>query len=135
MSPTPKLSVCCKDSNTPFFFFSTAVDSQFVSVLPDTLWGSNAGTHNVVEGHVIQVYCTTNFAAPTITWTKDGTDVSHDPPHIFIRTSVDGLTSVLTIDQFDGSEDGVYLCSANGVSGSATSGPLNLTSKSVQFVQ
>ncbi len=110
------------------------MDSQSVSVLPDTLWGSNAGTHNVVEGHVIQVYCTTDFTAPTITWTKDGMEVSHDPPHIFIRTSVNGLTLVLTIDQFDASDDGVYLCSITGVSGSATSGPLTLTSKSVQFV-
>ncbi len=131
-----KLSVCIVRTQIhPFFFFSTAVDSQYVSVLPDTLWVSNAGIHNVVEGHVIQVHCiATGFTAPTITWTKDGTEVSHDPPHIFIRTSVDGLTSVLTIDQFNTSDDGVYLCSANGVSGSATSGPLTLTSKSVGAV-
>ncbi len=106
-----------------------------VSVLPDTLWVSNAGIHNVVDGHVILVYCSaTGFTAPTITWTKDGTEVSHDPPHIFIRTSVDGLTSVLTIDQFNTSDDGAYVCSANGVSGSTTSGPLTLTSKSVGAV-
>ncbi len=121
--------------NTPHhcLFFSTAVDSQSVSVLPDTLWVINAGIHNIVEGHVIQVYCNaTGFTAPTITWTKNGTEVSPDPPHIFIRTSVSGLTSVLTIDHFNTSDDGAYLCSANGVSGSATSGALNLTSKSVQ---
>ncbi len=111
------------------------MDSQSVSVLPDTIWVSNAGIHNVVEGHVIQVHCiATGFTAPTITWRKDGTEVSHDPSHIFIRTSVDGLTSVLTIDQFDASDDGLYLCSITGDSGSATSGPLSLTSKSVQFV-
>ncbi len=106
------------------------MDSQSVSVLPDTLWVSNSGIHNIVEGHVIQVYCSAiGFTAPTITWTKDGTELSPDPPHIFIRTSVSGLNSALTIDQFDASDDGVYLCSATGVSGSATSGPLTLTSK------
>ncbi len=129
------ISVCSKDSNTPFPPSPIAVDSQSVSVLPDALWVSNAGIHNVVEGHVIQVYCFANgFTAPTITWRKDGTEVSHDPPHIFIRTSVDGLNSTLTIDQFDASDDGLYFCSATRVSGSAISGPLNLTSKSVQFV-
>ncbi len=113
----------------------TAVDSQTVSVLPDTLWVHNGGVHNIVEGHVIQLYCSADdITAPTIRWEKDWTDIFQDPPHIFIRTSDNGTTtlSVLTVDPFNSTDDGVYTCIASVGSTSVSSGLLTLTSKTVQ---
>ncbi len=110
----------------------TAVDSQTVSVLPDALWVYNGGTHNIVEGHVIQVYCNADdITAPTIRWEKNGTEIFQDPPHIFIRTSDSGTTisSVLTIDPFNSTDDGAYNCIASTGFASASSGLLTLTSK------
>ncbi len=110
----------------------TAVDSQTVSVLPDALWVSNGGVRNVVEGHVIQLYCSAgDITTPTISWEKGGTEIFQDPPHIFIRTTVSGTTrtSVLTIDPFNSTGDGTYKCIASVDSTSASSGLLTLTSK------
>ncbi len=113
----------------------TAVNSNSItfSVLPDVLWVSNGGTHNIAEGHVIQVYCNANdITAPTIRWEKGGTEIFQDPPHIFIRTSDNGTSasSVLTIDQFNSiDDDGAYRCIATVDSTSASSSLLTLTSK------
>ncbi len=112
----------------------SAVDSNSISlsVLPAVLWVSNGGTHSIVEGHVIQVYCSaTNTTVPTIRWEKGGTEIFQDPPHIFIRTSVSGTTtsSVLTIDPFNSTDDGAYRCITTVGSTSAFSGLLTLTSK------
>ncbi len=107
-------------------------NSISLSVLPAALWVSDGGTHNVVEGHVIQVYCNADdITAPTIRWEKGGTELFQDPPHIFIRTSVSGTTrsSVLIIDQFNSTDDGAYRCIATVDSTSASSGLLTLTSK------
>ncbi len=110
------------------------MNSNFISlsVLPDALWVSNGGVHNIVEGHVIQVYCSADdITAPTIRWEKGGTEIFQDPPHIFIRTSVSGATtsSVLTIDPFNSTDDGAYRCIATVDSTSIASGLLTLTSK------
>ncbi len=84
---------------------------------------------------MIQVYCSaTNTTVPTIRWEKGGTEIFQDPPHIFIRTSVKGITtsSVLTIDLFNSTDDGAYTCIATVGSTSASSSLLTLTSKTVQ---
>ncbi len=107
-------------------------NSISLSVLPDALWVSNGGVHNVVEGHVIQVYCSADdITAPTIRWENNGTEIFQDPPHIWIRTSVIGVMtlSILTIDPFSSTDDGAYRCIATVDSTSASSSLLTLTSK------
>ncbi len=107
-------------------------NSISLSVLPDVLWVSNGGAHNVADGHVIQVYCSADdITAPTIRWEKGGTEIFQDPPHIFIRTSVIGVmtSSVLTIDPFNSTDDGMYQCIATVDSTSISSSLLSLTSK------
>ena len=47
-------------------------------------------------------------------WTKDGSPVVIDVPHLRERTSNDSTTttSVLTVDNFQSSDTGTYQCSA-----------------------
>ena len=88
-------------------------------VTPDIYTG--AGTHSVVLGSVIQIYCTASDGSltttPDITWVKASPTpetLNDDPAHIRIRTSsnvVSGnTTSVLTIDFFTTQDDGTYYC-------------------------
>ena len=90
-------------------FSLAAVQSQPPTVItrPEALVTSSG---NVVEGSVIQVYCTVeNNIDISFTWT-----LLNDPPHIRIRTNVDGTdtTSVLTVDNFRDTDNGVYQCTA-----------------------
>ena len=64
---------------------------------------------------MIQVYCTVeNNNDISFTWTLNGTTLLNDPPHIRIRTNIDGTdtTSVLTVDNFRDTDNGVYQCTA-----------------------
>ena len=95
-------------------FSFAAVQSQFPTVItrPDALTTS---TGNVVEGSVIQVYCTVeNNNDISFTWTLNGMTLLNDPPHIRIRTNTDGTdtTSVLSVDNFRDTDNGVYQCTA-----------------------
>ena len=69
-----------------------------VTSLPSVLFHSNGGLHNVVEGSVIQLYCSVESTTASFTWTKDGNPVVIDVPHLRERTSNDSttVTSVLT---------------------------------------
>ena len=82
--------------------------------LPSVLFHSNGGLHNMVEGSVIQLYCSVESTTATFSWTKDGNPVVIDVPHLRERTSNDSTTttSVLTVDNFQSSDAGIYQCSA-----------------------
>ena len=100
--------------------------------LPDVLFVNNNGVHNVELGTVIRVRCTaSSSSAPTMTWFKDGSSLTNDPPHVRIRTSTDGtaVVSTLTIDNFDSTDDGDYFCQASDDTNSESSTTLSLTSK------
>ena len=83
--------------------FLAAVQSQTPTVItrPEALITSSG---NVVEGSVIQVYCTVEKNNDiSFTWILNGTTLLNDPPHIRIRTNTDGTdtTSVLTVDNLE----------------------------------
>ena len=95
-------------------FSLTAVQCQSPTVitLPEALVTSSG---NVVEGSVIQVYCTVeNNNDISFTWTLNGTALLNDPLHIRIRSNVDGsdTTSVLIVDNFRDTDNGDYQCTA-----------------------
>ncbi len=107
----------------------TAIISAQLTVLtgPEALVSSSG---SVVEGSVIQIYCTVeDDTAVTCTWTLNGSSLLNDPPHIRIKEDnlpersvsllTDDSTSLLTVDNFRESDNGVYQCTA--ISG-ATSG-------------
>ena len=84
-------------------------------------------SRNIVETAVIQLYCSgSGTTIEEITWSKDGTTLTNDPPHLRIRGSSTDM-SVLTIDNFNSSDDGQYVCHVTGSTGSATSPILTLT--------
>lgn len=74
---------------------------------------------------MIWLYCQVNSAAPnlTVTWTRDGTPLVEDIPHIRMKNSIisddvislsgDNSTAfLLIVDSFQGSDSGVYQCTA-----------------------
>ena len=63
---------------------------------------------------MIQLYCTVNSSNVTFSWTKDSASVVIDVPHLRERTcnTSTTTTSVLTIDNFQSSDDGTYQCTA-----------------------
>ncbi len=98
------------------------VNAQTVITGPDALVSSNG---SVVEGSVIQIYCTVeNDTTITFTWTHNGGPLFNDPPHIRIREDnrpqrsasllTDDSTTVLTVDNFSASDNGVYQCTTSG---------------------
>ena len=108
-----------------FFFFEnlgTGVHEQSLAVtsLPAVLFQTNGGMHNITAGSVIQLYCTASSDTATFSWTKDGRLVVIDIPHLHERTCNDSTTatSVLTIDNFQSSDNGTYQCMA--MNGNAT---------------
>ena len=68
----------------------------------------------MVQGSVIQLYCSVESPTATFSWTKDGYSVIIDVPHLRQRTCNDGstTTSVLTIDGFQSGDNGTYQCLA-----------------------
>ena len=92
-----------------------AVLSQLtVTSLPAVIFEPNGGTHNVIEGSVIQLYCSVQSTTATFSWTKDGDSVVIDISHVRERTCNDSTstTSVLTIEGFQSSDNGMYQCMA-----------------------
>ena len=108
-----------------------AIHSQLtVLTLPEALVNVNS---SVVEGSVIQIYCTVEMdTTVTFTWTLNGTALLNDPPHIRIRQDnlpvrsasllTDDSTSVLTVDYFRDTDNGVYQCTATNGDASCGSG-------------
>ena len=93
---------------------SFIIGLQVIS-LPYVLFQSNGRIHNVVEGSVIQLYCSVESTTASFSWTKDGSPVVIDVPHLRERTSNDSTTttSVLTVDNFHSTDTGTYRCSAS----------------------
>ena len=85
-----------------------------VTSLPAVIFEPNGGTHNVVNGSVIQLYCSVQSTTATFSWTKNGNSVIIDISHVRERTCNDSTstTSVLTIEGFQSSDNGTYQCMA-----------------------
>ena len=101
-----------------------------LNALPDVLFVSNSGVHNVELGTVIRAHCTASSSSiPIVTWFRNGSTLSNDPPHIRIRTSTDStaVISVLTIDNFITADNGDYYCQASDNLTSLSSTTLSLT--------
>ena len=79
------------------------------------LFQTNGGVRNVVEGSVIQLYCSVESTTATLSWTKDGNPVVINVPHLRERTCNDSstTTSVLTVDNFQSRDSGMYQCFAD----------------------
>ena len=110
--------------------------SPTITSLPESLFGASGGVHSVVEGSVIQLYCSVEPDNVTVSWTKDDVPVIIDVHHLRVRTSSNGThnTSVLTLDNFRSGDNGMYQCHAisGGVTGSGST--VSLTGKIVQVL-
>ena len=101
-----------------------------LDALPDLLFVNNSGVHNVELGTVIRARCTANSSSvPVVMWFRNGSTLPNDPPHIRIKTSTDSTTviSVLTIDNFNTTDNGDYYCQASDSLTSLSSTTLCLT--------
>ena len=64
----------------------------------------------------------TSGVAPDVAWVKNGIILDSNPPSIYFRTSSDGTSntsSVLTIGDFQSTDDGTYTCTGS-IPGSGT---------------
>ena len=79
----------------------------------------------------------------TFTWTLNETALLNDPPHIRIRQDnlpvrsaslfTDDSSSVLTVNNFTDTDNGVYECTATNGTGSSGSGSA-VTLRSINFL-
>ena len=106
-----------------------------VTSLPSVLFHTNSGLHSVVEGSVIQLYCSVESTTASFSWTKDGNPVVIDVPHLRERNSNDSTTttSVLTVDNFQSSDTGTYQCSARDGMRTGTGANVTLNGKNNGF--
>ena len=106
-----------------------------VTSLPSVLFHSNGGLHNVVEGCVIQLYCSVESTTASFFWTKDGNPVVIDVPHLRERTTNDSTTttSVLTVDNFQSNDTGTYQCSARDGMRTGNGANVTLNGKNNEF--
>ncbi len=97
-----------------------------MSSFPSSLF--DRGSHDIVEGSVVWLYCEVNSTSPSlrVTWNKDSVPLVQDVPHVRIRTttSTTTTTSILIVDNFQDSlsDGGVYQCIAEdqGTTGNGT---------------
>ena len=112
-----------------FVSLPVALSQLTITSLPATLFQENSGVHNVVAGSVIQLYCTVESTNVTFSWTKDGSPVVINVPHLFERTCNDSTTtrSALIIDGFQSSDNGTYQCMATDGQESGSGNTTTLT--------
>ena len=108
--------------------------SPTITSLPEPLFGASGGVHSVVEGSVIQLYCSVEPATATVSWTKDNVPVIIDVPHLRVRMSSNGThnTSVLTLDNFISGDNAMYQCHAMSCGVTESGSTVSLTGKDVQ---
>ena len=96
------------------YFLPVAVGHMTVTSLPAALFQDNGGVHNVVEGSVIQLFCSVESLDVTFSWTKDGSPVVINVPNLRERTCNESTTttSMLTIEGFQSNDNGTYQCIA-----------------------
>ena len=109
--PIAFVCVCCSGVRS---------QSLVVTSLPVVLFQTNGRVHNITAGSVIQLYCSVQSTTASFSWSKDGRPVVIDIPHLRERTCNDSTTatSVLTVDNFQSGDSGVYQCMA--VDGNST---------------
>ena len=109
----------------------TTGSSIMVTSLPTVLFAG--GSRIIVEGSVVWLYCQVNSKGVTVTgtWTKDNVSLVQDVPHIRTRTSRgnDDTTFLLVMDTFQGSDSGVYQCTAEEGGEMAMGTALTLTGR------
>ena len=122
--------------STCLLSYNVAVNGQslIITSLPESLFGASGGVHSVVEGSVIQLYCSVEPVNATVSWTKDNVQVIIDVPHLRVRTSSNGThnTSVLTLDNFRSGDNGMYQCHAMSGGVTESGSTVSLTGKIVQ---
>ena len=103
-----------------------------ITSLPAALFESNGGVHNIVQGSVIQLYCSVESSTATFSWTKDGYLVVINVPHLRQRLCNDSntTTSVLTIEGFQSRDNGTYQCLARDGVDSGNGTVVTLTGES-----
>jgi hypothetical protein len=102
--------------NTIFHFFSTAVLS--ISISPPSAL--------VFQGSNQQIACTVQGtpAAQTISWTRNGVSIAIDNSKY---TGGNTANPSLTINNFQSSDAGSYVCSTTNAAGTLASGVSSLT--------
>ena len=104
--------------------------------LPDVLFKES--TWAVVEESVLWLYCEVNSTASSlvVAWSKDGDRLVQDVPHIRMRRSTSGSTTILllVVDIFLESDVGTYRCTAQDGQDTASGTSLNLTGLIIMHV-
>ena len=103
-----------------------------VTSLPAALFEANGRVYKIVQGSVIQLYCSVESSTATFSWTKDGDLVVINIPYLHQRTCNDSntTTSVLTIEGFQSHDNGTYQCLAKDGVDSGNGTVVTLTGES-----
>ena len=123
--------------NFPFSFFFFIGPVLAVMSLPTVLFQTNGGIHNVTAGSVVQLYCSVLSTTTIFSWIKDGIPVVIDVPHLRERTCNDSTTatSVLTVDNFQTSDNGIYQCMAMDGNATGEGGSIELRGIEIVYMK
>ena len=109
-----------------------------LTALPDVLFSMNGGVHKVAVGSVLRIHCSASSSSSVtaISWLRNNTNLSSDPPHLRIFTHSDGTTakSTLVIDPFGASDSAEYVCSASDGETVSASTTLTLTGTLILYL-
>ena len=89
--------------------------ATITSTLPAGFFTASSAV-NIATASVVQLFCTADSSDAVFTWDRGGTVLTNDPPRTRIRSNSDAssTTSILTVDDFQAADSGVYQCSAGG---------------------